>query len=151
MSPPRMIRDDEGAAAVAASRGVVIPPVFEESRSALGTHYRRMMMGWRVADEAGANHGYVVLFASVDGEDWEIMADGGWTLREARGLFRFIFDQCKQIRVSARCKAANARNLRALQRMGFCVEGRKRLPDGDILNLGMLREECRFLKGAIDA
>lgn len=142
-----MVRDDEGAMMLAASRGVVVPPIFEEIRKPSGTEFRRMAMGWRVADpETGESRGYVILFASHDGEDWEIMADGGWTLREARALFRFIFDISEQPRVSARCRAVNFKNLAALQRMGFRIEGRKRLADGDVILLGMLRGECRFLR-----
>jgi len=144
---PRMVRDDEGAAQLANARGVVIPPIYEEMRSVTGTHFRRCFIGWRVTD-GEKDHGYVILFSSVDGEDYEIMADGGWTMREARSLFRMIFNDMNQPRVSARCKAENTKNISALQRMGFVIEGRKRLTGGDIINLGMIREECRFLKGA---
>ena len=145
MSAPRMIRDDEGAARVANARGVVVPPIYEEIRTAAGLMFRKMFIGWRVTDGA-RDHGYVILFASADGEDYEIMADGGWTLREARKLFRDIFDNMKQTRVSARCKASNVKNIRALKAMGFIEEGRKRILDGDVILLGMTRDECRFLK-----
>jgi RimJ/RimL family protein N-acetyltransferase len=49
-------------------------------------------------------------------------------------------------RLSARCHASNARNIRVLQRMGFKVEGIKRCPSGNIVMLGMLKSECRLLK-----
>jgi hypothetical protein len=143
----RIIRNDELAFALAKARGVVVPPIFEEVRTETRVEFRRMAMGWVVANKSGGPRGYVILFASADGEDWELMADGGWCVSAAREVFRFVFGQ-GQTRVSARCKATNARNLRVLQRMGFAIEGRKRLPDGDIINLGMLREECRLLKEA---
>lgn len=138
-----LVRDDAGAIEIARQRGVVVPPLFEEVRDALGTQFRRMAMGWVVTGPDRAPRGYVILFASADGEDWEIMADGGWCISGARELFRFIFTQ--QHRVSARCKAVNFRNIRALQRMGFVIEGRKRLVDGDVINFGMLRDECRLI------
>lgn len=138
-----LVRDDAGAFEIAQQRGVFVPPMFEEIRTTTGTEFRRMAMGWRVVDATNVDRGYVILFASADGEDWEIMADGGWCLSGARALFRFIFSQ--QARVSARCKAMNERNIRLLQRMGFVIEGRKRLDDGDIINFGMLRDECRLL------
>lgn len=145
MSAPRMIRDDVGAARIAAARGVVIPPIYEEIRDETGLHLRKQFCGWRVTD-GEHDHGYVILFSSADGEDFEIMADGGWTLREARALFLMIFEQMGQDRVSARCKADNTKNIRVLKAMGFVEEGRKRLSDGDVVLLGMLARECRFLK-----
>ncbi len=138
-----LVRDDAGSFEIARQRGVVVPPIFEEIRTATGTEFRRMAMGWLVVAPDHMPRGYVILFASADGEDWEIMADGGWCLSGARELFRLVFAQ--QARVSARCKAINKRNIRVLQRMGFVIEGRKRLDGGDIINFGMFRDECRLL------
>lgn len=141
-----MIRDDAGAKALASARGVVVPPLYELIPSPLGMEARQMFMGWRVASVSkGADLGFVILFASVDGEDWEIMAEGGWGADVAARLFRFIFVAKGHARVSARCKATNARNVRALKRIGFVEEGRKRLPEGDVILFGMTRDECRLL------
>lgn len=142
-----MIRDDARALELAAARGVVVPPMFEEVREATGTTFRRMFMGWRVS-EGEKDRGYVILIPSVDGEDWEIMADGGWSIREARRLFRWIFGEAGMKRVSARCKSTNLKNIRVLESMGFVREGLKRLSDCDVISFGMFREECRFLKEA---
>jgi RimJ/RimL family protein N-acetyltransferase len=144
MIATRLIRNDEAAFILAKARGMVVPPIFEEVRTEAGTEFRRMAMGWIIASRDGGPRGFVILFASPDGEDWEVMAHGGWSVWAARDLFRFVFDQ-GQTRVSARCKAANARAIQVFQRFGFRIEGRKRLPDGDVINLGMLREECRLL------
>lgn len=142
-----LVRDDDGAARLASERGVVVPPIYEKIETPLGTSFRQMAMGWLVVPACGgAPRGYVILFSSADGEDWEIMADGGWCLSGARTLFRFIFDESGQSRVSARCLLKNGRNIRALLRMGFKVEGRKRLLGGDVVSLGMFRDECVLLK-----
>lgn len=142
----QMIRDDHGAKELATLRGVVVPPLYEIIASPCGVEARQMFMGWRVVSkQADCLCGYVLLVSSADGEDWEIMAEGGWAPDVAGELFRFIFVESAQSRVSARCKADNRRNIAVLKRMGFREEGRKRLSDGDVILLGMLRDECRML------
>lgn len=143
-------RDDNAALALAKRLGKAVPQVFEEIRDEAGTHFRRAVCGYLVKDEGGGVRGYVLLAGSDDGEDWEIHAEGGWCVSAMRELFRVIFIDGQQPRVSARCKASNSRNIRALERMGFRREGRKRLGDDDTIHFGMLREECRFLKGGAD-
>lgn len=139
-------RDDNAALTMARAMGKALPPVFEEIRDETGTHLRRAACGYLVKTESGEARGYVLIAASDDGEDWEIHAEGGWCISGARSLFRDIFST--QARISARCRADNTRNIRVLERMGFKQEGRKRLTGGDVIFFGMLREECRFLKGA---
>lgn len=142
-----MVRDDIRAKQIAADRGIVVPPIYEVAADNTGCAVRQMFMGWVVRD-GETERGFVIIFSSIDGEDWEIMADGGWSVKEARRLFRMIFNEANQPRVSARCKSDNMRNISALLRMGFQVEGRKRLPDGEIVMLGMMRDECKLLKEA---
>lgn len=143
-----LTRNDNAALALAKSKGKAVPPVFEEIRDEAGTHFRRAVCGYLVTSEQAEVRGYVLIAASDDGEDWEIHAEGGWCVSAMRELFRMIFIDGQQLRVSARCKASNTRNIRALERMGFKQEGRKRLDGDDTIQFGMLRKECRFLKGA---
>lgn len=140
-----LVRDDAAAIAMAQRAGLVVPPIFEKIETPLGVSFRLCAIGWRVSNGA-QDVGFVVIFSSVDGEDYEIMADGGWSIQPMRELFRMIFEDMGQVRVSARCKADNTRNIRALHAMGFVEEGRKRLPDGDVITFGMIRKECRLLK-----
>lgn len=140
----RLVRNDAEALALVKASGAAAPSVFvEDERGGL----TRAVSGYVVQDERGEARGYLLLASSDDGEDYEIHANGGWCLSGARDFFRWLFGEAGQVRVSARCKAVNERNIRVLQRMGFKQEGRKRLPDGDVIFFGMFREECRFLKG----
>lgn len=59
-----------------------------------------------------------------------------------RALAHYVFEQLKCSRVSVSVNHDNAKSLRAAERFGFVREGIKR---PDIVMLGMLREECRFL------
>lgn len=147
MNGTRLVRDDEGARRIIEGLGFFIPPLFEVKRLGMTVTAKSMFVGWRVVDPDGRAHGAVVLSASSDGEDYELIADGGWNVNGARKLFRMIFDDMGQSRVSARCRASNARNIKVLKLFGFVEEGRKRLPDGDIVTFGMLKSECRLLKG----
>lgn len=103
-------------------------------------------IGWTVIDPNGVQRGGVVLFPSIDGEDFEMIADGGWTVPSARLIFDAVFNQLDQYRLTARCLSSNIKNIRVLQRMGFKIEGQKRCCDGNFVLFGMMREECRLLK-----
>ena len=61
--------------------------------------------------------------------------------------FAYPFIQCNLRRVTGLVPASNTRALHFDIRLGFKLEGtmRNALPDGDMIILGMLREECPFL------
>lgn len=124
------VRDDAAARAHLEHSGLSVPSPFA---------------GWLCMDRTGAVRGAVGLFSSQDGEDCEMAIVGGWSLNGARALFRQVFGVLGHDRISARCLASNVRNIRVLERIGFCIEGRKRLRDGDHILFGMFREECRLL------
>lgn len=148
-----LVRDDQAALVMAERAGLVIPPLYEVTSHATGVNVQRLMMGFVVFDfvkEAPA--GFLIMVPSADLRDYEIIAEGGWRVNGARRLFRMIFDEMGQARVSTRCLAGNERNIRVLTRMGFREEGRRRMPGGpDHILFGMTREECRLLKLKEDA
>lgn len=79
-----------------------------------------------------------------------IASDGSrhWLTREFLvACFAYPFIQLKLRRVTGLVPAKNRDALRFDLHLGFQVEGRCRdaLPDDDIIILGMLRRECRFL------
>lgn len=103
--------------------------------------------GWTVhRHRSSPPCGAVVLFPSPDGEDVEMIADGGWTVPSAKRVFDGVFTRFQHDRLTARCPISSRKNIRVLQRMGFKVEGVKRCKDGDIALLGMLKNECRLLR-----
>lgn len=63
-------------------------------------------------------------------------------------MFRYPFIQLKCRRVSARVATRNKRSLAVLLHLGFKPDGylRDALPDDDIILLGMLASECRWLE-----
>lgn len=141
-----LIRDDAGALAMARARGLTIPPMFERLDGPLGTTFRAMVMGWRIAEVvSGEDRGFVVIVPSSDLEDYEIISEGGWCVNGARKLFAILFGDMRLPRVSARCDARNLRNIKALRMMGFEIEGRRRLSDRVEVMFGMFAKECRIL------
>lgn len=75
--------------------------------------------------------------------------DKGWINRPlARAAFGYPFRQLGLARVTGLVDELKEDVLAMDQRMGFKVEGRIRrgLGDRDIILLGMLKDECRYLK-----
>lgn len=73
---------------------------------------------------------------------------GHWMTREALvKCFAFPFIQCKMRRVTGLVPSKNTRALQFDLKLGFKQEGlfRHAMPDDDIVALGMLREECRWI------
>lgn len=73
---------------------------------------------------------------------------GHWGTREFFcAAFAYPFIQCGLRRVTALVPAKNKRALRLDLHLGFEFEGRCRnmLPDDDLIILGMLRENCRYI------
>jgi hypothetical protein len=80
-------------------------------------------------------------------------ARGALTRRFIRAVARRIWDELDVRRVNGIVRADNADALETNKRLGFIVEGVQREgyvgPDGvhDIVLMGMLRSECRWLPG----
>jgi RimJ/RimL family protein N-acetyltransferase len=72
-----------------------------------------------------------------------------WVTKDfMRAVFRYPFEQLKCKRVNAFPDAANTKAVEFDKHMGFVQEGVMRCAardGGDVLVMGMLREECRFL------
>jgi hypothetical protein len=145
MNSSRLVRDDFGAKKILQSCGLVVPPIYEVINDAAKTEFRQCFVGWRVVDTNGKDRGAAILFSSVDGEDYEILADGGWTLDEIGKFLELIFINMNQYRVTARCKATSSKEIRFMQAIGFKIEGVKRLEAGNIILFGMLKSECKLL------
>lgn len=73
---------------------------------------------------------------------------GHWLTRKFLGMSFFVpFVQWDMRRVTALVPARNERALKFDYHLGFTHEGycRNALPDDDLVILGMLREDCRFI------
>lgn len=68
-------------------------------------------------------------------------------------VFDYPFNQCGLARVTGLVPASNTKTLEFdINKVGFKVEGyvRKALPNGEnVVILGMLKEECRWLRGRV--
>lgn len=105
-------------------------------------------MGWKVNGVIRA----VVLWDGFSECDCNIhvASDGNphWLRRPfLTAAFMHPFVQWKLKRVTGLVPAKNTAALRFDLHLGFVKEGylRKALPDDDLILLGMLREECRFI------
>ena len=73
---------------------------------------------------------------------------GPWLTREFLGaMFAYPFVQLRLRRVTGLIAASNRASLRFARHIGFHDEGlmREEAPDGDMVVLGMLRRECRWI------
>jgi RimJ/RimL family protein N-acetyltransferase len=96
----------------------------------------------------------VVLYGGFTGDNCEISIasdqSGHWMTREfIRLTFGYPFLQLKLRRITGMVNVNNKAALNFNHRMGFIVEGclRKWFGDDDAIVFGMLREECRWIKG----
>lgn len=92
----------------------------------------------------------VVAYDTFSNYDCEIFmaGDPGWTNKTLlRAAFDYPFRQLKLARVTGRVDAADERTLNIDLKLGFKVEGRLRnaLGDRDIIIVGLLRQECRWI------
>lgn len=62
-------------------------------------------------------------------------------------MFAYPFIQCGFRRVTGLISASNTASLRFARHIGFQDEGvlREEAPDGDVIVLGMLRRECKWI------
>lgn len=75
--------------------------------------------------------------------------DQSWcTRRVLRDIFSFAFKTMNCRRVTATADPANKAVLDFIERLGFAREGclKNALPTGDMLILGMQKDECRWIK-----
>lgn len=87
---------------------------------------------------------------SVADCNMHVVSDGSrrWLTREFLvHVFAYPFIQCGFRRVTGLVPASNEEALRFDLKLGFKYEGycRHAMPDDDIVILGMLREECRWI------
>jgi len=92
----------------------------------------------------------VIGFDNFTEFDCELFMAGepGWVSRRfCRAVFGYPFTQLGKMRVTGRVDAADTKTLDIDKRLGFKVEGRLRnaLGDRDIIVVGMLRAECRWI------
>lgn len=114
----------------------------------LGPEEKFEAIGW--TDATGRLvAGVVFTCYSHENIDMHIAGVGAWCAPQFFGeCFRYPFEQLKVRRVTSRTPADNPAALRFVQAIGFKQEGRVRqaLAGGvDLIILGMLREECRWL------
>jgi RimJ/RimL family protein N-acetyltransferase len=93
-----------------------------------------------------------VVYNHYSGNDiaMHVAGRGVWAKPEAlKVFFAYPFEQLQCQRVTAYVASKNAKCLTLVDRLGFFPEGRLRegLPDDDLLIFGMLRRECRWLRG----
>ena len=77
-----------------------------------------------------------------------VAAEGNWLTRPfLEHAFTYPFEKLGCARVTG--LVSDPEKLRFYQLLGFQIEGclRKALPDGDLIIVGMLRDECKFIHG----
>lgn len=77
-----------------------------------------------------------------------VFGEGNWaTRRFLSSVFWYVFRQLNCSRCTAMVAASNIRAFRMNLRLGFQLEGviRNALGDQDVLALGMLTDECKWL------
>lgn len=102
-----------------------------------------------------ARRGELVAVCAYDGfsdcdVNIHIASDGSrwWLTRHFLvSIFAYPFIQCGLRRVTGLVPGKNTQALRFNRKLGFQIEGRCRnaLPDDDVVILGLLRSECRFI------
>jgi RimJ/RimL family protein N-acetyltransferase len=92
----------------------------------------------------------VVAVWNFHGRDIEMgwAGEPGWLSRSfIRLVLRYVFEQLGCTRITGRIDVSNDVALEQSQRLGFVVEGRMREAgdDGDVLIVGLLKRECRWI------
>jgi RimJ/RimL family protein N-acetyltransferase len=127
-------RDDEVAALVGKMvRAPIVPPF-----TAIGIEKEHCLVGG-------------VVFNAFTGPDIELTIAGRlcWTRGIFRALAHYVFHQLQCVRCSITIRSTDRDTLDLARRLGFSVEGIHQLAfwDADGVSLGLLRSNCRFLKG----
>lgn len=108
-------------------------------------------IGWEVNGSVTAG----VVFTDYTGANIvaNIAANPGIYMRDfICGVFRYAFIQLGCRRVTALCAAKNEKAHEFVEFLGFKREGYMRhgLEDDDIVLYGILKEDCSWLKGALN-
>jgi RimJ/RimL family protein N-acetyltransferase len=131
----RVVDDTEGARHYLSQCGYVLVPPYR---------------GVSIVDDDNVIHGAVGI-DFYDGCDCHVSAYGNnyWTKSVLQSVFGWIFNQLGCDRATFKTLAQNAHTVRALEFLGAKHEGTKRrsVHGQDELLYGMLRDECRFIKG----
>lgn len=104
-----------------------------------------------LADDTGRIRGAVVLTGFTGAEiELSVYGRGCWTRRVIRAVFDALFNTMLCARVTVHVRASNREAEDLASRLGFKREGivRRKYGNEDGILMGMLREECRWLKGA---
>lgn len=135
-----ILGDDEVIAAWVHSRIPHMPTGFKEMKT------------MAVADENGTPLGAAV-FHEYRGNDIQVScaADSRRWLNRGilRAIFSYPFIQLGVDRLTSCVPARNAHTRRFIESLGFQVEGimRRGFPDDDCVIYGLLKEECKWIKG----
>lgn len=101
-------------------------------------------------DQNGSILGVVVFSRFTPGGcEVTVVGDKGWLQRRlVLTALAYVFTQCGFRRVTAFVAVENSASLKLAQQLGFRHEGlvRKWFPDSDAYVLGLLPEDCKFLK-----
>ena len=95
-----------------------------------------------------------IVYSQFDGRSLQMSIasdDPSWCTRGVlRCLFDYPFNQLRCARVAALTLVTADHTRAFLQRAGFSYEGclREGFPSGDVAIYGMLRRECRWLRGS---
>ena len=115
----------------------------------LGIRIYEPFAGLLLLDSTERLYGAVIVNC-WDGHDCQltIVSAGPWTVKDARDLARYVFVNLGCIRASCETLTANVHVILILQKLGFRVEGYKRMgqPAGDTTMFGLLRSEQRLVK-----
>lgn len=131
----RIVPDPEGAEHYLKLCGYILVPPFQ---------------GITIVDDDEVVRGAIGI-DKFDGCDCHVSAygNGYWSKGILHGFFHWVFAQLNCSRASFQTLSQNQHTVRALEFLGAKYEGTKRsaVNGQDVLLYGMLRDECRFLKG----
>lgn len=140
--PPELIIEEDARPLIAWAERILGISFFSDARA----------IGWGRPDAIRA----VAVYERWSGNDCcvHLASDGGpgWLSRQflAAG-FAYPFEVAGLRRITGLVPASNERALRLNRHFGYREEGRLRHAaddGGDIIIMGMLREECRFIREA---
>ena len=130
------------------------PEYFEFASKVIGENYTYGPATKCLANVSDGQIRAVVIYERTNGVDcmMHIASDGSsqWLTRLfLRAAFYVPFVQWGQRRVTGIVRADNAKALAFDKKLGFVQEGilRHGFKDCDAILLGMLKEECRFIRG----
>lgn len=118
----------------------------------LGQRFEPAAATWLTSLSQTGNILGVVIFSRFTTGGCEVTVVGRERVWLSKGFvlacLAYVFLQLEKQRVTAFIAVDNEKSLSLAQQLGFRIEGRCRnwFPSGDAFILGLLREECKFLK-----